>query len=212
MVMRKLKKSFLGRCPVSYWLVGFLLIVAAWLLIVRLVVDEGEGVHYHANFQIYVHGQLLALDNPIYYEEDSACSEDASGLPLSRVHMHDQVPHLIHVHDQAVTYSHFMSNLGFSLSDHVLEVDDGVYVDGREGELRFILNGQRVFEVANKVIQSEDVLLIDYSPLDFSDLEKYYEQIPKDAAEANLAQDPTGCAGDASSLSFWTKLKQAFGF
>ena len=92
------------------------LISLIWLLGVQLFSD-GEGVHHHANFQNYIHGQRQSFESFNYYEEVSICSEAYSYQPTSRVHMHDDVAHLIHVHDQAVTYGHFMANLGLNLSE-----------------------------------------------------------------------------------------------
>lgn len=190
-----------------------MLIVVVWLISFRfLIIQPSEGTHYHADFQIYLHGQLQAFDDASFYEEASACSESQSPKPASRVHMHDFVPHVIHVHDQAVTYSHFLSNLGFHLSDNTLETRQAVYRDGEEGRLRFILNDQPVLHLANRVIQSEDVLLIDFSNDDIGVLQERYQAIPRGAAEANQKQDPQSCLGDGEPESFWRRLRRALSF
>ena len=96
--------------------------------------------------------------------------------------------------------------------NHILEIPPLRHTDDDGGQLRFILKDKSIKSVANKVIKSEDVLLIDFSHDNLKDLRKRYNQIPQDAAQANEKQDPANCAGDGSPLSFWTKLKKAFGF
>ena len=156
---------------------------------------------------IYVHGQPQTLDNFSFYEETSACGGQYRDEPTSRVHLHDRINHVIHVHDRAATYGHLMANLGFNLSDSVLQTRQETYIDGRDGQLRFILNGEEAYDVANRTIGDLDVLLIDFGDSEPDELMRRYEAIPRGAAAANELQDPAACAGDGERGSFFQQLR-----
>ena len=197
----------------TFWWNLFILLLFCWFVLFRfLVIGSQTSVHYHADFMIYIDGEAQTLDNSSFYEEITACSESVQEKPTSRVHLHDGVNHVIHVHDRAATYSHLMSNLGFSLSDKIFQTRQEAYINGQDGKLRFILNGRPVINISNRSIESLDVLLIDFGNDDPTTLEKRYDSIPRGAAEANSKQDPQACQGDGEAISLWQRLKQALGF
>ena len=197
----------------TFWWNILLLLFVLWFVSLRLlVIRDQESSHYHADLHLYINSQRQAFDNPSFYEETSACSAANESKPSSRAHMHDDVGSLIHVHDQAVTYGHFFDNLGFGLSDKVLETREQAYVDGMAGQLRFILNGKPVQYLANRVIASEDVVLIDWSNDSPALLLERYEKIPRLADEANRLQDPAGCAGGGEAPSLWHSLRRSLTF
>ena len=197
----------------TFWWNLFIVILFCWFVLLRfLVITPQAAVHYHADFAIYINGEIEALADFSFYEEVSACSEESAEKPTSRVHLHDDIPSVIHIHDGAATYGHLMANLGFSLSDRVLETRLATYVDGRVGELRFLLNGEFVREIANRQIQSEDVLLIDFGQADPSLLQTRYDQIPRLSKKANQEQDPQSCSGQGETASLWQRLREALSF
>ena len=204
-----LKES--AKTKTFYWnvIIGLLLVT---LVTLHFLKADQVGVHYHANFQIYIHGQLVEFKGDNLYEEIGACSVVGKQTPKSRVHMHDRVSHLIHVHAEAVTYQHFFNNIGVYISDEVLEVAGQIYQDDQGGQLRFIINGRRLVTLHNKVIRNQDVLLIDFSNDDSQQLMARYQQIPQDATAANESPDPQGCLGEAQGLGFWARLRRALGF
>lgn len=125
--------------------------------------------------------------------------------------MHSNQSHLVHVHDGRVTWGHFFANLGYTLSNNLIENDNGVYITGDDGnKLTFTLNGKTVTDIANVVINSEDALLVNYGKDDQSTLQKRYDDIPKDAGQANTTQDPAACSG-GHQFTFWSRLTQALG-
>lgn len=203
-------KSKINKRIVLALLVGFVLGVV-WLVAMRFVTYKGDTVHYHANFALYVDGQRDEFDNFTFYEEVQSCGSDEKNNPRNRVHMHDEVNHVAHVHEPGVTWGHFFANLGYVLGDELVETDDGVFVDGESGnELTFTLNGQEVSTIANEHIKNEDVLLINYGKADQATLQERYNNIIKDAAEYNRRNDPSSCSG-TEELTFWSQLKQAVG-
>jgi len=180
----------------------FLLLVLAAFLFgaltafwARFVLVNDDSTHYHANFALFINGERDKFDSFIFYEEIAACSGDALINPHTRVHMHDSINHVVHVHDKAATWGALFANLGYTLGSDVIVTNDGVFVDGQGGELNFRLNGELVSSVVNEVIGSEDVLLVDYGSSDSTMLDTHYNEIIQDAADYNERTDPSACTG-----------------
>jgi hypothetical protein len=191
-------------------LVGFV-VGALWLAAVHFITFTSDAVHYHANFALYVNGQRDEFKSFTFYEEVQACSSSDATNPKIKVHMHDKNSGLVHVHAAGVTWGQFFENLGYTLGNGVLQTDKGAYVTDQDGnKLSFMLNGDVVTAIANRVIDSEDRLLINYGNDDRATLVKRYETIAKDAKTANSTADPATCSGSAEpTLS--NRLKRAFG-
>ena len=169
----------------------------AGLVAVRFVWPPplSDQPHYHADFAIYINGVQLDFDNPAYYEEISACSQSYRDSPAGRAHLHAPDPGVVHVHDYAVTWVHFLDNLGLTFADNYLATTANAYVPDENRQLRFILNGQPVSYPSSKVIGNEDILLIDYGSDPIDQVEARYQQIQPGAPMANQINDPSGCFG-----------------
>ena len=177
--------------------------------LVRFVAQPETGVHYHANFGVFINGVRQEFKGAQYYQEVASCSSGAN--PQSQVHMHDNVGHVVHVHDNLMTWSNFFSILGWSLHERAVFDGGKVYVDGNGNELTFILNGKPVRSIANEVIGDEDRLLISYGAADEVALRQQYQQLEADAHEYNQRQDPSACKGP-EDLGVWRRLQRAFWF
>ena len=176
---------------------------------VRFFATQDHETHYHANFSVYINGVEQKFEGPQYYQEVSAC--DTHGSPLTRTHMHDDNAHLVHVHADLVTWADFFANLGWSLNNSMLYDGKTAHVNGQEGKLRFVLNGQPTRSIAGEVIGDQDRLLIDFSLDDDATLTARANDIPSDAKEADNTNGPAGCKG-AGEQDVWTRLRQAFLF
>ncbi len=185
------------------FLLGFLLLFA-----LHFIRAESHGVHYHANFALYINGERSEFDNFSYYEEIQACLPANGVRPESRVHMHDFVNHVVHVHDDGATWGHFFANLGYTLGNNTIITRDGVFVDGEDGSLTFLLNGQPTLSVANQSIKDSDVLLINYGNETTDELQQRYENIPTDAPTYNEKHDPSACAGE-QELTISERIRRA---
>lgn len=178
-------------------LLGFLI-----LGLVRFIFVHDHRTHYHANFALYVNGEKDEFNSFTYYEEVTACSDASKMDPKSRAHMHNNVNSIVHVHDDAVTWGHFFSNLGYIFNDNLLITPKGRYEPGDDKKFSYILNGERVKNISDKVIKSEDTLLINFGSESEQELSARYSNITRDAHEFNLRADPGGCAGaDEESLT-----------
>lgn len=182
-----------------------------WLAAIRFFTYKSDSVHHHANFALFVNGQQDKFDNFTFYEEVQSCGSDEVNNPRTRVHLHDNNPGVVHVHDAGATWGHLFANLGYTLGDTLIKTDKGSYVDGQGGELKFILNGQEMMGIANAVIRSEDVLLINYGQENQAALDSRFDAITRDAADYNKRNDPSGCTG-TKSITFIERLKKAFSF
>lgn len=164
----------------------------------RFILVENHSTHYHANFALYVDGDKEEFNSFVYYEEVSACTDEYSNNPKSRAHMHDNVSGLVHVHDKAVTWSHFFSNLGITFADGLLYRSGELIKDSSDFQFTYILNGKTVDSIADKVIESGDSLLINIGKENVAAIKERYDLINKNATEYNEKPDPSSCAGSAS--------------
>ncbi|MFT4532290.1 MAG: hypothetical protein ACI9T8_000307 [Candidatus Saccharimonadales bacterium] len=192
-------------------LTAFLLGVI-FLIAVRFVVYKDTSVHYHANFAVFVDSERELFNNFTFYEEIQSCGGDSTTNPKVRVHMHDQVNHVIHVHDDAATWGHFFANISMTAGDDLFKTASETYVEGvNDVEIRYLLNGTEVQTIANRTISSEDVLLISIgSPTDEL-LQSQNSEITKDAGEYNERADPATCSG-SQELSVMDRLERAIRF
>jgi len=180
------------------------------LFAVRFIVLKNTAVHYHANFGLYINGQRDEFKSFAFYEEIQSCSADEINDPKTRAHLHNQNNHVIHVHARAATWGHLIDNLGYTLGDNVVKTDQGVFVDGVDSKhLNLVLNGQKVKDLANRTINSEDVALISYGSETETELQQQYKAIPRDAGEFNRNPDPASCGG-SKPLSTKERLRKTF--
>jgi hypothetical protein len=195
----------------AIWLVAAVLFGFVLSTAIRFALIKDDSIHYHANFALYINGKRDELKSFTFYEEVAACDASAADNPKVRVHLHDNNGQLVHVHGGGVTWGHLFQNLGYTLSNDLVGTDSGVYITGDDGnKLSFVLNGESTNVIANELIESEDVLLINYGKDDQSTLQSRYDSIPRDAGKANTTRDPAACAG-AHEFNTWERLKQALG-
>lgn len=185
--------------------------IALGILLFGLIrfVAQPAPTHYHANFAVFINGQRQEFKGAQYYEEIASCS--AEERPAGRVHMHDNVNHVVHVHEKLMTWGNFFTVLGLSLTDKAYFDGERAFVDGRQGNLRFVLNDKPVLTVANKVIESEDRLLISFGSEDSTQLQQQFAQIITDAGDYNRKQDPAACRGSQEG-TVWNRLRKAVWF
>jgi hypothetical protein len=181
-----------------------------WVFAIRFVTLEKKEVHYHANFAVFVEGERLPFDSFTYYEEVASCGGHGVNSPKIRAHMHDSVNHVVHVHDNGVTWGHFFSNLSFVNGDTVFKTDSSTFIEDKDTKITFILNGQEVDTTANRTISDKDVLLVSIGRTTEADLKNQYSQITQDADEYNQKDDPSACSG-GKPFTLTERLKTTIG-
>ena len=185
------------------------LLGAMWFVLFRAITIDANGPHYHANFHLYIHGERELFEEGIYYEEVSSCGGSEND-PKARVHLHDFIGDVVHVHDASSTWGNFFEVLGFVLGNNVLYVDGKAYLDTSDSKLSFVLNGEVSQSVASKTIKSEDVLLISYGNESNTELIERYDGITQNAAEYNAVADPSACQG-SQNVGLWDRIKLVVG-
>jgi len=182
-----------------------------WTVSLRYFLVVPTETHFHANFAVYIDGKREEFKDFTYYEEVAACTSAYGDNPKGRVHMHDKVNDVIHVHDKRVTYGDFFANIGWVVGQNVVETRDRVIVHNPESsKVVYVLNGEKVSSITSKIIQSEDRLLIAAGAVP-SDVMPWYNTLATSAAEFNSRPDPTTCGGlnGASTKSILSRLKHA---
>ena len=197
-----------SRLTLKAVLIGFIAGIV-WFVAMRVILFNDTSTHYHANFALYIQDQRDAFGSFTFYEEIQSCSAGGDD-PKSRVHMHDNIPTLIHVHDAGVTWGHFFANLGYGLGEDYVQTDAGVFIDSGDEQLRFILNGDEVSLVNNQIIGNEDTLLISYGNNTEAELLQQFNSIPTDSGTYNSQPDPSSCSG-SDSYSFSDRLRIVLG-
>ncbi len=170
-----------------------------------------EHPHYHANFLVVVDGEPLDLSGDRYMEEVGACRVGDDVLPSERVHMHDGVGDVVHVHHDGASWGHFFSVLGFTLGEDHLILDDGRrFFDGEGGRLRFVVDGRALPTLHDQVVRPGDRVLVSWGEEPMEEvLEEQFPQVSSDAPEYDERDDPAGCAGP-TRMTPTERLRRAF--
>jgi hypothetical protein len=181
-----------------------------WFGALRYFLVNPAETHYHANFAVYINGEREEFAEFTYYEEVAACTSEYENNPKGRVHMHDKVNNVIHVHDKRVTYGNFFQNIGWNVGDEYIATLDAVYQTGTEKKVVYYLNGTEVERIDNKVIGNTDRVLISYGDAS-TDFSSQFASVAATAEEVNKYQDPASCGGlnGSSHDSVMSRLKRA---
>jgi hypothetical protein len=201
-------------------LVTFLIGVLLGVILLGVVrfarIQAPEGVHYHANWAVFVDGQRLDLSGGQYMEDIAACSMTGPDVPpAARVHMHDSAGShdVVHVHHPGATWGHLMNNLGLTFGDHALILPDGRrFIDGEDGRtFKFVVKGLPTPELQNRLIRSEDRVLISIGSESADEvMASQFPQVAATAAEYNAKDDPATCSGSTPHWTFGERLHHAF--
>lgn len=193
-------------------LLGFVLGVLALAAARFIFTPWPEPVHHHANWAVFVDDRRLDLSDDRYMEDVAACAAGDRITPQQRVHMHDGVADVVHVHHEGVTWGHFLANLGWALGDDWIELDDGRrFARGDSTHLVFIVDGFVVPSIRDRLIESGDRLLISHGTAsEETALGERFPQVADNALEYNERYDPPTCAGAHGELTFGERLRRAF--
>ena len=191
-------------------MLGVLLLGAARFLFV----PPPQGVHYHANFAVFVDGERLDLSGDRFMEDVAACAADPDAVrPEDRVHLHDNNPDVVHVHHGGATWGHLFANLGLGLGEDYLVLPDGRRLfDGEDGRtMELFVDGRQLPEIHNRAVAPRDRALVSIGPETPDEvLERQFPQVASNAAEYDETSDPAGCAGAHRELTLRQRLEHAF--
>lgn len=189
-------------------LLGALVVLAA-----RFVTYKPAGVHYHANFAVFINGQKEDFKADSYYEEETACKEHVKMQPVDRAHMHEHVNNVVHVHDNAVTWGQFFENIGWGIGKNYISTPAGTFLDNSENKLHIILDGENmtgISAITNTVIKDQSTLLLNYGREPDKKMQEQFKAIPNDAKEHDEEDDPATCSGGTETPSMSDRFKHMF--
>jgi hypothetical protein len=192
-------------------IIGFVVGIL-WFGGLRFLLVHPSETHYHANFAVYINGQREEFKSFGYYEEIAACTSDYANNVKGRSHMHDNINNVIHIHDTRVTYQDFFENLGWSIGPDYVHTDTTLYSNNDHATVKYILNGNPIDRVDNKIINDKDRLLVSYGDIT-SDSNTQFKTVAQTAATVDAQKDPASCSGlnGPADESASTRLKRAIG-
>ena len=201
--LRRPNKAVIG---ITGILIGMLVILG-----IRFVSYEPpKDVHYHANFAVYVDGKQEQFSNPLLYEEISECSISTEEKPGERAHLHENIKDVVHVEDSAVTWGNFFQNINWNVSDKYLDTSEDLLVNTETKKVTYVLNGEEVSNITNKVIGDKDRLLVSYGTATKDEINKQFSTVASSAEKYNVTKDPASCSGGHSEDSIKDRLKNLF--
>ena len=201
--LRRPNKAVIGITGV---LIGMLVILG-----IRFVSYEPpKEVHYHANFAVYNDGKQEQFSNPLLYEEISECSISTEKKPGERAHLHENIKDVVHVEDSAVTWGNFFQNINWNVSDKYLDTSEDLLVNTETKKVTYVLNGEEVSNITNKVIGDKDRLLVSYGSSTKDELSKQFDTVATTAEKYNITKDPASCSGGHSEDGIKDRLKHLF--
>jgi len=164
---------------------------------VSTTVATSSDVHFHANFLVRLNGQNFDFTPNKYMEPVSLCQVgSAAQSPEGRVHMHNNIGNLVHIHAAQVTWGDFFANLGWAVSDTGIVTDSGqTYLADSSHRITAMVNGQPVTKIAQQYIKANDRLLLNYGPETAAQLSSVFAQVPATAAQVSATSDPLTCSG-----------------
>ncbi len=195
-----------------------LIIIIISVLVTYYLKPEAYRVHHHANMAVYIDTQQWDFSKDIYMEEVARCNVTVGVRPEDRIHLHENLGDLIHVHMAASTWWDLYSNLLWTFGSGYLVDDYGkMYTPQDSKNIYFILNGEVVNNPWNTPVASEDKLLIWYGTgTSESVIERYYPLVSGSAKEYNNKEDPASCSANekneffAPVMNIWDTIREWF--
>jgi hypothetical protein len=132
-------------------------------------------VHVHADFAFYVLGTNVDLTDAKYQSSKESIKHPS-------IHLHDGFDNVIHRHTKDVTFTDFLSSIGFTLTDSCVTMGTGTqYCTDQTNTLKLYVNGRPKTDVATYIIKEEDQILLYYGDPQSDNIIKYQEEITEDS-------------------------------
>ena len=189
-------------------LLAFILLFITFILWYLYYWVKFSKPHYHSNFKMFINWEKVDFTLDKYSEDIWKCKIDSMMSPKDRVHLHENNPDTIHIHHEWVSWWHFFINNSFVFwKDYLITDQWEKYFINDKKNLIYILNWKQVENPFNRMINSQDRLLINYwdEDLDFL-INNRYNEVSDNAWEYNSKYDPWTCSGtNDNSIIFLIK-------
>jgi len=125
-----------------------------------------QEVHFHAGFKIYENNQLLDFRAPesMHLDPCGGDEHEEDDTPSERVHSHNNIGDVAHVHSNRATWGDLLENLDYQAP----------------ARLTFYLNGKLAVNSINTTIAPYDRLLILVG--DFNEPQEKFTTVPDESA------------------------------
>ncbi len=164
------------------WLILTIAIIAVGAAVIYISLPK--TVHYHANFLVYINGLQENFSGDKYMSSEAQCTVEAKGITNltaeEKVHLHDNIGTVVHVHAPGVTWGLFFQNIGVSFNSTCIGIDGNSYCNNGNESLRMYVNGNQVDTFANTLIVRQDRVLITYGPIS-ADVSGQISAVPSNA-------------------------------
>ena len=138
------------------------------------------GIHYHADFAMYINGEKYNFSQEKYMSTDNKSLSNF-------VHLHDMNGKVIHKHASGITLGFFLETLGMKLNDTCLVLDDGTsYCNEGNKEWKMYVNGKHNDEFAEYDVQDEDKVLLSYGDQSEEEIKAQINSVTEEACIYSL--------------------------
>lgn len=128
-------------------------------------------VHVHSDFRVYV-GDIRLRFTDLRYQSNPELTHHAS------LHFHDGNDEVIHRHADGVTLTDFFDSIGMELTNDCFTEDTGTqHCTNETNSLLLLVNGERVTNITDYIINEEDRILLYYGDPADSNIQKYVREI-----------------------------------
>ena len=126
-----------------------------------------NSAHDHADMIVYVNGERIDF------------SQEQFQVRSTYVHFERGDGDVVHTHANNVNLGFNFQALGMRITSTSISTQDGqLYENGAVGELRVFVNGVRIEEPPNYIIQALDKILISYGDENEAELHALLETVP----------------------------------
>lgn len=173
-----------------------------------------QVLHYHANFAVFINEKQVDFSGsefmhitPCGPEEEH--NEDGEE---EKVHLHDNVGNVAHVHHDNVTWSDLFKNLRFDLTH--IKTEQAT----KAATIKYYLSGVGTSDVLNKVIGKDDRLLVSIGQEKSVDnvtgdeiLKRQFEKVGNNAKDYDAGKKGKETCGGSGQRTLFERMKIAFG-
>lgn len=174
---------------------GFIILIGFFVLYKTLQVSENP-VHYHANFAVFIDGRKQDFSKDKFMNIEPCTDEEEEHLDKleERVHLHDNIGNVVHVHDVNVAWEDLFKSINYKLP---------------EKGAKFYLNGKEDKNGRKEIIRTNDKLLVDIGAN--GDVNKELEAVGSDADDYNSGKKTVeSCVSSNKKRTFFQRFKIAF--
>lgn len=202
---------------IIYVTVLLTIIVVTAVLAIRL--PDTEQTHIHSNFGIFVDGEKLDFGNEKYMHS-VPCTLGAHRQWHfgDRVHLHDDVGDVAHIHDSGVVWGDLLMYLGVEVTNGGIVFEEKNFEVTGQKKLEVFVNGRKADDFKRIEIKNNDTLIINLelpergeTGISEERMKILIGMLSMRSEEMNNSPVIEACGGRASK-SFWQKTAEVWGF